>query len=401
MSWSVKLAKRLDTDSTNQKHRYIRTICQIAIGLCITTVLISSFMIRGFEQKIEEKIFNFWAHIRVFPLSTTSNTLLENPIAFSTETQASIKMNKEIVRIIPVVNKGVILKSAENIEGIILKGIDLQSSQAHYNFTQAKNLPYSDNEVPIILSMNTLNRMDTRIGHPLFIHIIDSHPRILRGRVINSYFTNIEEFDNQIALSELHQIQKMNHWNPDQVSWLEIYIRDLKNVQKVGEDIYQKLQDVNVESIFNLFPQMFDWLALMKRNELIILIVMQVVAIINVMSTISIFILEKTPLIGMLKVLGAKNRDLYLLLYYQIGLIILKGIIFGNLLAMTLTAIVHYLKPIKLDPTIYYIDYAPVAIDWGMWVFINGITILVCILSSWIPLRTISNISPVKVAEYK
>lgn len=401
MNWSIKLAKSLNKDATNQKHSYIRTICQFAIGLCITTVLISSFMIRGFEQKIETKIFNFWSHIRVFPLSTTSNTLLENPMTFSSETKASIMMNKEIERIIPVANKGVILKSTENIEGIILKGIDLKTSDANYNFTNPKNHAYSDKEVPLILSTHTMDRLNTRIGGNIFIHIIDSHPRILRGRVVNSYFTNIEEFDNQIALSDLIEVQKLNHWTPQQVSWLEIYIKDLRKVNLVGEDIYQKLQDVNVESIFNLFPQMFDWLALMKRNELIILIVMQVVAVVNVMSTISIFVLEKTQLIGMLKVLGARNRELYLMLYYQIGVIIAKGIVFGNILAFVLTAILHYLKPIKLDPSIYYIDYAPVAIDWGMWIFINAITILVCIITAWIPLLTISKISPVKVAEYK
>lgn len=401
MNWSVKLAKSLNRDKTIQKHQYITKICQLAIGLCIATVLLSSFMIRGFEQKIENKIFSFWAHIRVFPLSTSSSTLLETPIAFSEEIRTSILENSDIEQIVPVVNKGVILKSKDNIEGIILKGVDLQSSLIKYNYINSENSHYDSTEVPLILSMSTMERLNTKLGARIFIHIIDSSPRILKGRVINSYYTNIEEFDTQIALSEMTSIQKINHWNSDQVSWLEIFTKDIKKVNAIGEDIYQKLQDVNVESIFNLFPQMFDWLALMKRNELIILIVMQIVAIINVMSTISIFILEKTQLIGMLKVLGARNRDLFLMLYIQIGEIILKGILFGNLLAMILTAILHYLKPIKLDPTIYYINYAPVTIDWSMWLFINLITILVCIITAWFPLLSISKISPVKVAEYR
>ena len=401
MNWSVKLAKSLNRDKTIQKHQYITKICQLAIGLCITTVLISSFMIRGFEQKIENKIFSFWAHIRVFPLSTSSSTLLETPISFSEEIRTSIMRNKNIEHIVPVVNKGVILKSKDNIEGIILKGVDLQSSSIKYNYINSESSNYDSTEVPLILSLSTIERLNTKLGARIFIHIIDSSPRILKGRVINSYYTNIEEFDTQIALSEITSIQKINHWNTDQVSWLEIFTKDIKKVNSIGEDIYQKLQDVNVESIFNLFPQMFDWLALMKRNELIILIVMQIVAIINVMSTISIFILEKTQLIGMLKVLGARNRDLFLMLYLQIGEIILKGILFGNFLAMILTAILHFLKPIKLDPTIYYINYAPVTIDWSMWLFINLITILVCIITAWFPLLSISKISPVKVAEYR
>ena len=128
---------------------------------------------------------------------------------------------------------------------------------------------------------------------------------------------------------------------------------------------------------------------------------MLTVAIVNIISTISIFVLEKTKLIGMLKVLGAKNKSLFGLMYYQVFIIILRGVLIGNTLALVITAILYYLKPIKLDPSIYYVSYAPILLDWKAAVFINFLTIITCLVSAYLPLRAISKISPIKVVEYQ
>jgi len=401
MNWSVTLARSLNKDQSLIKHKYITTICQIAIALCLTTVLLASFLIRGFEGKIEYKIFSFWSHIRVYPISMNASNVLESPLYWNAANQSILENNPNILSTQRVVNKGVILKSKESIEGIVLKGIKLDDTFQVYNFTSKKNLGYQSNEIPLVLSNNTLLRLNSKVGDQVFIHIIDSQPIIIPGRIINSFFTNIEEFDNQIALSEITTIQKLNGWSPNQISWIEIMVKKKESILKVSAELYNSLQEVNVDHIYNLFPQIFDWLSLMKRNELIILIVMQVVAIINVISTISIFILEKTQLIGMLKVLGASNKDIQKILYYQIGTIVVRGIIIGNILAFFLAAFLYYFEPIKLDPSIYYIDYAPISIHWNVWLVMNILTIISCLIAAYFPLKTISKISPVKVAEFK
>ena len=401
MNWSVTLARSLNKDQSLIKHKYITTICQIAIALCLTTVLLASFLIRGFEEKIESKIFNFWSHIRVYPISMNASNVLESPLYWTAYNQFILQKNPNILSSQLVVNKGVILKSKESIEGIVLKGIELDDTFQTYNFISKKNLEYQSNEIPLVLSRNTLQRLNSKVGDKIFIHIIDSQPVIIPGRIINSFFTNIEEFDNQIALSEITTVQKLNHWTTNQISWIEIMVKKKESIHQVSKGLYNSLQEVNVDHIYNLFPQIFDWLSLMKRNELIIMIVMQVVAVINIISTISIFILEKTQLIGMLKVLGASNKDIQKILFYQIGTIVVRGIIIGNILAFLLAAFLYYFEPIKLDPSIYYIDYAPISIHWNIWFFMNVLTIISCLLAAYFPLKTITKISPVKVAEFK
>lgn len=391
MNWSVNLAKSLLKDRTLSRHQFIQQICQAAIALCITTILISSFLIRGFESKIEEKIFEFWSHIRISSISNSVNNITENPMSIDLD---KLKQ-EEISKIVPIVNKGVILKSKNNIEGIVLKGVPI------------KNLPTSiskdsiSNELPIILSESTLAKLNTAIGKTIFVNIIDSIPKTLKARVVNTYYTNIEEFDNQIALTDIAVLQQLNNWTSNQYSWVEVSVKDKSQINSIAQSIFDKTEDVNVDTIYTIFPQLFDWLALMKRNELIIFIVMLIVAMVNIVSTISIFIIEKTKLIGMLKVLGARNKDLYNLMFFQVSRIILKGIVIGNILTLIITAFMYYLKPIKLDPSIYYVSYAPIKFDFWIWIFINIFTVVICLLTAWLPLLTISKISPIKVVEHE
>lgn len=391
MNWSVNLAKSLLKDRTLSRHQFIQQICQAAIALCITTILISSFLIRGFESKIEEKIFEFWSHIRISSISNSVNNITENPMSIDLD---KLKQ-EEISKIVPIVNKGVILKYKNNIEGIVLKGMPI------------KNLPSSiskdsiSNELPIILSESTLAKLNTAIGKSIFVNIIDSIPRALKARVVNTYYTNIEEFDNQIALTDIAVLQELNNWSPNQYSWVEVSVKDKSQINSIAQSIFDKTEDANVDTIYTIFPQLFDWLALMKRNELIIFIVMLIVAMVNIVSTISIFIIEKTKLIGMLKVLGARNKDLYNLMFFQVSRIILKGIVIGNILTLIITAFMYYLEPIKLDPSIYYVSYAPIKFDFWIWIFINIFTVVICLLTAWLPLLTISKISPIKVVEHE
>jgi lipoprotein-releasing system permease protein len=346
---------------------------------------------------MEDKIYGFWSHIRVSNISNSINPIGETPIRIQIQ---DLKQNG-LQKITPVVNKGAILKNQDNIEGIILRGIDLNEN-ANLEYGQANHLNYdSTKETPIILSQYSLNKLNLKLGSPLFISILDSQPKTMRAKVINTYVTHIEEFDAQIALSDIKILQNLNQWGSMDYSWLELQSQDKNDIRNLAARLYQDLNDVSVDTIYEIYPQLFDWLALMKKNELIIFIVMLVVAMVNIISTISIFVIEKTKLIGMLKVLGAKSKSIIEMMYYQVFFIILKGIVIGNFVALVLTAIMYYFKPIKLDPSVYYISYAPIWFDWEAFIFINILTVITCVLSAYIPLRTISKISPIKVVEFK
>lgn len=404
MHWTSSIANSLTKNGVSFSNNYIQKICSLAIALSVSTMLLSSFIINGFDYKIKSKVFDFWSHIRIVPFVLSNSNILETPIKIDAKDYNQLQKDPRVLYIQKVANKGAILKKNENIEGVILRGIDvnlLMKKFGSYLQNHKNTVLIDSNEIPLIISKHTSEKLNLSIGNKVAISFIDEHNVSKSGKIINIFSTNIEEFDEKIVLTDIHKIQELNHWAQDSISSLEIVLKDINDISQYSKDIYSKIDQVNVVTIQEIFPQIFDWLKLMAQNEFIIIIVMLIVSMINIISTISIFILERTRMIGLLKVLGANQRDLNRLFFLQCIRIIGKGIILGNIIALTLSILIDYFKLIPLDEKAYYISYAPILIDWVKLIWINLITLVVCALTIFVPLYFISKISPIKVAEYK
>jgi lipoprotein-releasing system permease protein len=193
----------------------------------------------------------------------------------------------------------------------------------------------------------------------------------------------------------------LNHWKTNQYSAIEVYVKDKSKIESTAETLYNTLPNLNVSTIYSIFPQLFDWLKLMTQNERIIIFIMLIVAMINIISSMSIFILERVNLIGLLKVFGADNSSIFKLFLFQIIQIILQGLFWGNIIAFILAFLQYKFHIITLQEDIYYVDYAPVYFDWIKVLWINLLTLIVCFITTFVPLIFITKISPVKIAEYK
>lgn len=368
-------------------------------------MLLSSFLIRGFEQKIESKIFDFWANIHILPFSFTNN-FLEAPLQADSTIIQILKENSEVEKIAFSANKGVILKKSDNIEGLILKGIDLNSSSFFYsqyvkpNLNQLKNL--DTNTIPIFISKKTAASLNLKKMDYAFLSFLnESLSKTKKCKIIDVFSTGIAEFDQQNIITQIEYVQKLNNWKSNQYSAIEVYVKDKSKIETTAETLYNTLPNLNVSTIYSIFPQLFDWLKLMTQNELIIILIMLIVAMINIISSMSIFILERVNLVGLLKVFGADNSSIFKLFLFQIVQIILQGLFWGNIIAFVLAFLQYKFHIITLQEDIYYVDYAPVYFDWIKVLWINLLTLIVCFITTFVPLIFITKISPVKIAEYK
>lgn len=368
-------------------------------------MLISSFLIRGFEQKIESKIFDFWANIHILPFSFTNN-FLEAPLDVDSTILNLLKENKQIEKMSFSANKGVILKKSDNIEGLILKGIDLQQSDFFYlkyvkpNFKYIQSL--DSTEIPIFISKKTAQTLNLKKYDQAFLSFLKGEQSFTKKcKVVEIFSTGITEFDQQNLITQIEFVQKLNNWNSNQYSAIEVFVKDKSKIESTAESLYEILPNVNVSTIYSIFPQLFDWLKLMTQNERIIIFIMLIVAMINIVSSMSIFLLERVNLVGLLKVFGADNYSIFKLFLYQIVQIIIKGMFWGNMIAFVLAFIQYKFYIIKLEEEIYYVDYAPIYFDWTKVILINLITLFVCFITTFVPLFFITKISPVKIAEYK
>ena len=201
----------------------------------------------------------------------------------------------------------------------------------------------------------------------------------------------------------------LNNWNENTATSIEIFVKDLNILEDTSYNIF--LTTANnftgnynpyyTRHIYELQPQIFGWLDLLDLNMVIILILMFSVATFTMISGLLILILEKTTLIGTLKVLGANNWTIRKIFLYQASFLIGKAMLWGNVIGLGMYFIQKYLKVVKLDPEIYFVDYAPVELIPWQAIALNigvGVAIL-CILV--IPSYLIAKISPAKSIKFE
>ena len=132
----------------------------------------------------------------------------------------------------------------------------------------------------------------------------------------------------------------------------------------------------------------------------IILIIILVVSIVNMSSALLIIILEKTQMIGILKSLGAANFSIRKVFLIKSAFLIGKGILLGNVIALLLCIIQLVFEPISLDPDVYYVSGVPLDMNFGYWISLNVLTIIICTLVLIIPSVVISRISPITAIKF-
>jgi lipoprotein-releasing system permease protein len=101
-------------------------------------------------------------------------------------------------------------------------------------------------------------------------------------------------------------------------------------------------------------------------------------------------------MIGILKAIGANNWSIRKVFLYNASYLILRGLFWGNLIGIGILLLQQQFGIIKLNPENYYVDRAPVYLNWGYIASLNLLTIGVCFLVLLIPSFIITKISPVK-----
>jgi len=193
----------------------------------------------------------------------------------------------------------------------------------------------------------------------------------------------------------------MNRWRPDQVGSFEVFVSDFNRIAQTGQAVYQETGSLlNTETITEKYYYIFDWLKLFDFNILIILCVMIAVSTINMVVALLVLILERTQMIGILKAMGATNWSVRKIFLYNALHLIVRGLLWGNGVALLVLYIQKYFGVIRLDPESYYVTTAPVSIDYGYIALLNLGTTLVCLLVLLIPSYIITRIVPSKTIRF-
>jgi lipoprotein-releasing system permease protein len=408
------IAKRLNSRKETQK-RFPGTIMGIAvfgIALGLAVMLVAISIVTGFKEEISNKVIGFGSHIQI--LNYDSNVSFEtNPIDASPDFLPRIKSIKGIKHIQVFAMKAGIVKTQNDIQGLVLKGVgqDYDWSFFDRSMVEGSSFRMKNDTVSnsIVISLFLAKKLKLRPGDSFQMWFIQDTPRFRKFTISGIYETSLQEFDKTFAIADIRHIQRLAGWKENQVSGLEMMVTDFKDIDRITLEVdeivstsfFEDGSRLKVVNIVEKYPQIFDWLNLQDINVMVIIILMLVVAGINMISGLLIIILDRTNMIGILKAMGTTNGSIRKIFLYQSSYLILKGLLWGNILGISLCLLQKYFSIIKLDPTSYYLTTVPININFISIFLLNAGTIIVILLFLVLPSMLISRISPAESIRFK
>jgi lipoprotein-releasing system permease protein len=392
--------------------RPINVIAIIGIAMGLAVMILAVAILTGFKQQIRDKVVGFGSHIQI--MNFDSNTSFETtPIS---DTQKFIPLIKQIPGIAHIevfATKAGIIRTDEDIQGVVLKGIGSDFDWKYFstNMVDGSVFTVADTGRPdnkVIISKKIADMLRLKTGDSFAMLFIQDPPRMRKFTISGIYETSLEEFDKMYVYCDIGQIKRLNGWNNDQVSGFEVFIKDFQKLDEmtssvrdaIGYKIEEEDAKFKVINIRMKYPQIFDWLNFQDINVIIIILLMLIVAGFNMISGLLILILEKTNMIGVLKSLGAEDSTIRRLFLYQAAYLIGKGLFWGNLIGIGLAYIQLRTSLITLDPSSYYIKTVPVNLELSHILLLNAGTMAAIILMLLVPTQLISRITPVKAIRY-
>lgn len=406
MSIERFIARKILFNAPKSFSRYIVSIAIVAVALSLSVMIVATALVSGFQKEISSKVFGFWGHIHITKYGF-GKSFEDNPVSVNQSFYPSLDTMENVRHLQVFANKAGIIKTADQIEGIILKGVGKDFDWNFFSSYLVKGSVFrsSDTSVSraILISSQTARRLQLDTGDVLNVYFIQSPPRVRRLRVSGIYNSGLEEYDKYYALVDIRQIQRLNDWDDTLVSGFEVYLDDVDKLQRTADDIYYGAlpPELTAQTIKEIYPNIFDWLALQNMNEIIILLLMSLVAAINMITCLLILILERTNMVGILKALGADNASVRKIFLYKASYILAFGLLAGNIFGLSICFAQKYFQFIRLPEESYYVSIAPVEVNWFVIVLINLGTFAVCMAALFIPAIIAGRITPVKAIRFQ
>lgn len=375
-------------------------------------MIIAISFINGFQEVIADKIFGFWGHVRVMHYEPIKATIAEEaPILGTDSIVSKIRKNTNVKNVSAYATRSAILNANGTIEGVLLKGVSKNYPFEKLNRFLIKgswpSVGFSDSSSKggIAISSYTANQLETDTGRFILIYFIQddgSPPKARKLKITGIFRTGIDVYDKIYALTDLQLIQKMNGWDTREIGGYEIDLIAPEKMETSVENIFTVLPGGwNALTLKELSPEIFDWLKLQNTNKYILIILMTVVAVINLITCLIILLIERTRMIALLKALGSKDATIQQIFIIYGSKIAIRGILLGSLLGISVCLIQQYTKIIQLNEEVYYVNSAPVSIDFYKVIFIAAGTLFVSALMLIIPSFISRKILPARALIFK
>jgi len=382
---------------------FTRIVAILSIAIGCMALLLSMAILDGFKQALEDNAVKFTAHIRIQSFNgdippPVPDTVIHHPAISSFE----IALQKE----------GLLRKRGGDIEGILLKGIDDETEfiarpkelrKGSFTFS-------SDTSKEIIISERLAKSMGLGMSDTAIITSMIPDPGgssiplpvTMKAHIRGMYKTGMSQYDELYVFLPRMTLSHLLGTSQDAKSHYELMVKSGYDINALGMEIQDQVPyPLFVQTVYDLHAGMFHWIELQKEPIPIVLSLIGIVAIMNILTSLLIIVIEKTRSIGILKSLGMKQFSIMMIFSFQGIALGVIGIILGCIGSFLLCAIQQHIGVITLNADLYFIDTLPVNMKAWHYYVVGGSALTLSLLSTIIPAFIASRISPTKAMLFK
>ncbi len=398
------IANKITLQAEGTFSQIIHRVAITSVAIGVLSLLLSFMIFGGFRNAISEKIYSFGGQLLITKY-TYSNSF-ENASFLMNDTLLKVLETEEYIdNFQSFAFKAGLLKTQEEVQGVVFKGVDYQFDTTLFSSNMVKgrfpNFQPNAYTVEVLLSTRIANILKLDLADEVLIYFVQDPPRYRKLIVTGIYETGLEDFDDKFIVGDLNLVRRLNNWEPNQVGGVEVFINSNMQISEAQSILFDEIAaDLYVESIELKYLQLFDWLALLNRNVYIFLTLILLVASFSMVSILLILIMERTNMVGIMKSFGATNLMIRKIFIVSGAQLLIKGLFWGNSIGIGLGLIQFYFKIIPLDQENYYMDFVPIYFDFRAIIGVNLLTCLLIGLSFLIPISIINRIDPVKTVRF-
>lgn len=415
MNLELFLAKRIHFSKQKGEKRVSSPAIKIAVAgvaIGLAAMILSVSIVVGFKKEVRNKVVGFGSHIQICNFDN-NNSYETQPICVTDSLIGEIRKANNIKHADVFATKPGIVKTDSDFQGVVLKGVgsDYDWTFFRQNMVAGDTINMSDTVTvnQAIISQNIANKLYFKVGDKFTAYFVQDPIKARSFVVCGIYNTGFEEYDKMFVVTKIDLIQKLNGWDSDQVSGIELLVDDYEKLGDTKQDLLIDMMAYRdrmgntfyAKSIKDMNPMIFNWLDLLDMNVWVIIGLMLAISSFTMISGLLIIILERTNMIGMLKTMGARNASIRKTFLYVSSFLILKGMLWGNVIAFAILFVQKQFGIFKLDPQTYYVSEVPVDINILYFLLINIGTLLISILMMVGPSYLIAKISPAKSIRFE
>ena len=400
------IASKIFSLSPDKVSTLVMRITLLSVTIGVAVMLISLAIVIGFKNQIRDKVIGFVAPIQIESLDH-NESLQQSAISIDSVLINSILQINGVKSIQAVAEKAGIIKTEDQIQGVVLKGVD---AAYNWSYFQSKiidgrlpDLQNDERSLEVLISKSLSDKLMLKIGDPLRMWFVSGNEKA-RGRkfiVSGIYETGLVEFDDRYVLGDLNQIRRLNNWNPNEAGSLEVILHQNESATAINESVYFSLP-VNLTSYtaISSYPHIFDWLNLQDMNVIIIITLMVMVSGITVISLLLMMVIERTSMIGILKALGASNAMIRRLFLIHSVKLLMYGLLAGNFLGIGFAIFQQQTGFFKLPAESYYLSTVPIDLQLSSVLLVNLGAGMIWFLMLLIPSFIINGIKPASAIKF-